>query len=50
MFSGNCGLVAGATPSTSTSIESLLVAALGSVTPLAAVSVFDPGALGELKE
>ena len=48
-MSGNVGFVAGAEPSTSTSIESLLVAALGSVTPFAAVIVFEPGAPGELK-
>ena len=39
--SGNCVLVAGAAPSTSIVIESVLVAADGSVTPFVAVIVCD---------
>jgi len=48
LFCGNVTFVAGAVPSTSTSIESLLVAAIGFVTPLAALIDFTPGAVGEL--
>ncbi len=49
LFCGNVAIVAGAAPSISTSIESLLVAATGFVTPLAALIDCTPGAVGELK-
>ena len=45
MFSGNCALVAGAVPSTSTVSASLEVPAEGSVTPFAAPIDFAPGAV-----
>ena len=49
LLSGNCVFVAGAAPSTSTVIESALVAADGSVTPFVAVIVCDPCADGDEK-
>ena len=45
MFRGNCGLVAGAAPSTSTVTVSLDVPGDGSVTPFAAIIDFAPGAV-----